>query len=301
MPFSEDLHHEFKGHVNICEEELPQQSSYGIYNNNNKSRSAASRTINAFLNSGWEGVVHLGVSDEGLAKGLNLSHCRKEHVKATVIDLMDRYNPPVEKHRYSINFVPLVREKWDEQTRMNVVSFDTGCNIPPELKSKPHMLRENSHKCWCHKEYQARSTNGKISTQYIVEIVIHAWNPTHPGNRYAKIGKIGALPIHATELGAVYIKLSASVHRCTSQDIWSMGERECLDFYMPKIKQLRKQLEEKKEELKKKPQTLKCNNFLYRFIHGVYILLTACISCTIMVLLWAYIAQRLAFVNRFVK
>jgi len=35
------------------------------------------------------------------------SRCQKEHVRASVVDLFERYRPPVKAHRYKVKFVPV--------------------------------------------------------------------------------------------------------------------------------------------------------------------------------------------------
>ncbi|WAR12933.1 hypothetical protein MAR_027113 [Mya arenaria] len=95
----EDFTHEFKGHKNICREDLPPWTQEKG-NTDKASRRAVSRNLNAFLNTGKGGTVYLGVIDSGHVKGLQLSQYQKEHIIGSVRDVMSRYNPPVKRHRY---------------------------------------------------------------------------------------------------------------------------------------------------------------------------------------------------------
>ena len=46
-----------------------------------------------------------------------------DHFHAQLEDLMSRYNPPVEDHRYEVKFVPVVNKNASEEDIDRAVSF----------------------------------------------------------------------------------------------------------------------------------------------------------------------------------
>lgn len=119
LPFEEDSTHEFKGHCNICVEDLPPWAF--IKGTMRRSRRAVSRTLNGFLNGSEGGTVYLGILDNGTIKGLQLTDHqvsllfirllfyfyffflqKKCHIRIALGDLMGRYQPKVPKMRYKV-------------------------------------------------------------------------------------------------------------------------------------------------------------------------------------------------------
>ena len=93
----ENAKNEFTGSELAVKELPPWCYFWGTYQ---RTRRAASRAINRFLNSNRGGIVHLGVSDESCIIGLRLSQYQKDHVMASMIDLMSRYKPSEDPRRY---------------------------------------------------------------------------------------------------------------------------------------------------------------------------------------------------------
>ena len=52
---------------------------------------------------------------------------QKDHVVSSLDDLMKRYRPPVEEHRYTVKFVPIVDEDCSEEDIARIVSYDSRC------------------------------------------------------------------------------------------------------------------------------------------------------------------------------
>ena len=49
-----------------------------------------------------------------------------DHLTSSINDLFSRYNPPVESHRYSVEFVPVVEANATEDEIIKTLTFDPG-------------------------------------------------------------------------------------------------------------------------------------------------------------------------------
>ncbi|ELT93749.1 hypothetical protein CAPTEDRAFT_227361 [Capitella teleta] len=242
-PFEEDVLHEFKAHTNLCEEELPSNS--WITGTAKRSRKAISRNINGFLNTGLGGTVHLGITDEGFVKGLRLTQYTRDHLVAALDDLMSRYSPPVEAHRYKINFVPVVESETTQEQRAAIVRYNSERDSDLERRQKEHLLRQ-PHYCWCHKDEVAQVNMGIIPAICVAEIIIKEWDPNDARNSYP-VGKLRMHPIHQSEKGETFFRRTAYVTPCNGEELKLMSRQLVRARFEERIKKLK----EKKAELLK--------------------------------------------------
>ena len=50
---------------------------------------------------------------------------QKDHLVAALDDLMSRYTPPVQQHRYKVRFVPVVEENTTPEQRAAILAYST--------------------------------------------------------------------------------------------------------------------------------------------------------------------------------
>jgi len=231
-PLEEETAIEFKAHLCLCEEEL----QLWLYQpgSDRRSRAPVSRTLNAFLNTGTGGTVYLGILDSGEVAGINMSQFKKDHVIVNLDDLMSRYDPPVEKHRYKIRYVPVVAPDSTAEEIQRTLAFDSRKGVDADERQRPHIVRSRQY-CWCDKDTIAKcSTTSSIPMSYVVEIVVKQWDPTDERNLHA-VGEMKTHPIHQDECGKVYFRRQASVVQCTKQEIIEMSKNTVAEFYQPKL------------------------------------------------------------------
>ncbi|XP_059145889.1 protein tofu-2-like [Physella acuta] len=245
MPFEEDATHEFKGHKNICKEELPK---WTLETSQKKgSRKPISRNLCGFLNTGVGGTIYCGVVDNGKIMGLKLSQYQKDHVVGSLHDLMTRYVPPVAPHRYKIKFVPVIAPKDKEEEMIELANFDSKEIVDQVERKQLHTFR-TPHYCWCDLDSKARCENGIIISDYIIEITIHPWDPDD--NRNQGLGKLINLhPIHADEEGRIYFRRQSSLIRYNATEIATLSHFEAKSRYDQKISELKKEISLAKKEI----------------------------------------------------
>ncbi|KAL4234668.1 hypothetical protein ACF0H5_006309 [Mactra antiquata] len=239
VPFEEDFTHEFKGHRNICVEDLPPWTQANHEKSDRASRRAVSRALNAFLNTGHGGKVYLGVVDSGEAKGLPLTRYQKDHLLLTLVDVMGRYNPPVKKHRYSVKFVPVCDSEEDAYIGKD---FREDMNIDPKLQLQQHNLR-NYEYCWCDKDAAMQFNAGIMAQDYIVEIKIKPWDPDNPFNKDDGCGSIVNIhPIHENEEGLCFFRRQASVIQYTMAELAQLTRQEVRESCHGMITKLKREI-----------------------------------------------------------
>ena len=52
---------------------------------------------------------------------------QKDHIISSLDDLFARYTPPVEPHRYSVEFIPVVDLTATEQEKLDILTYDPRC------------------------------------------------------------------------------------------------------------------------------------------------------------------------------
>lgn len=240
VPFEEDESHEFKGHRNLCVEELPHWTH--DTKTRKASRRAVSRSLNAFLNTGKGGTVYLGIIDNGCVRGLKLTVHQMQHITDNLSDLFTRYRPPVQSHRYKIKFVQVLEAGCSDE---DIVRQCQGTLPPSPLRepAREHFLRTSSF-CWCDKDAVAQYNCGVISPDYVIEITIKAWDSEDPRNRtISDKSNLNLHPVHEDEMGVVYFRRQASLVSYSMNEIAVMTRLEVQAAYTQKYDLLQKQLE----------------------------------------------------------
>eukprot|EP00118_Oscarella_pearsei_P013568 m.109639 g.109639 ORF g.109639 m.109639 type:complete len:172 (+) comp37360_c0_seq5:65-580(+) len=121
----EDVCHEFKGHRCISVENLGPWAFHDVQQKSRTKR-AASRALNSFLNSGKGGTVYLGITDDGVVRGHSMTVYQKDHTRAAVKDLLeDRYSPRVDPSQYKIEFVPVLQHAFWQNNPSNPEQIDS--------------------------------------------------------------------------------------------------------------------------------------------------------------------------------
>lgn len=237
---------EFKAHMCLQECEI----ALWMYEQDSerRSKSPISKTLNAFLNTGTGGTVFLGILDSGEAKGFPMTQFKKDHLMLNVDDLLSQYNPPVEKSRYKIRFVPVVAPNSTPEQIKRTVDYDTSKGVAPEERQRQHMLR-NRQFCWCDKDLQARvSSSEMVLPNFVVEIYIKPWNPKFQH----RLGEMKTHPIHEDEVGKVYFRRQASLVQYTKQEVIEMTKAELNEYYQPKIDDMTSEIHRLRKELLEK-------------------------------------------------
>ncbi|XP_053401077.1 uncharacterized protein LOC123549662 [Mercenaria mercenaria] len=238
VPFEEDFTHEFKGHRNICVEDLPPWTQESK-TESKPSRRAVSRVLSAFLNTGKGGTVYLGVIDSGEVKGLQLSADQKMHVIDSVNDVMSRYTPPVKKHRYSIKFVP-VCDTDDAGNTGATKSLDQ--DFDPVIAGRPHVLRQHNY-CWCDRDAVMKYNAGIMLQDYIIEIKVKPWDGNDSLNKDDGCGPmVNIHPIHDDEEGNCFFRRQASLVQYTMTELARLTRHEVDESCQQKIASLKREI-----------------------------------------------------------
>lgn len=238
LSIEEDMTHEFKGHRNLCAEELP------IWAQETKlekaSRKAISRNLNAFLNTGLGGTVYVGVVDNGKVHGLKFSKLQKEHFLASLDDLMGRYTPVVPPHRYKVLFVPVVETNSSKEDILQLCSFDSSSNRTDQKGSRKHVFRTATY-CWCDKEAVAQYNCGIVAPDYVIEVIVKPWQPHDPRNE-GEGTIINLHPLHTDEEGKIYFRRHASLVQYSLNSIVQMTRQEVKERCESEIARLREEI-----------------------------------------------------------
>ncbi|XP_052815539.1 uncharacterized protein LOC128242431 [Mya arenaria] len=234
----EDFTHEFKGHKNICREDLPPWTQEKG-NTDKASRRAVSRNLNAFLNTGKGGTVYLGVIDSGHVKGLQLSQYQKEHIIGSVRDVMSRYNPPVKRHRYKVRFTPVFNNQEEGKEIVNNMCKE---QMDPALLERPHEFRSSNY-CWCDNDNVMQYNAGILLQDYVIEISIRPWDPADPLNAEEGCGQLANIhPIHDDEEGNCYFRRQASIVKYTMTELAQLTRHEVQAECQNRINILKKEI-----------------------------------------------------------
>lgn len=239
VPFEEDMVHEFKGHRNLAVEELPPWTQES--KTEKASRKAASRTINAFLNTGKGGTVYLGIIDSGVIRGIQLTQYQKDHIVGSLDDLLSRYCPPVKSHRYKVKFVPVVDDEAQGEALLQQGNLDASSSSSYSERLRPHLFQSFNY-CWCDKEAVARYNAGILPTDYIIEIQLKKWNAKDPRNDDGCGTMINLHPIHEDEEGNCYFRRQASVVKYTMTEIAQLTKQEAKEECLREIESLKQEI-----------------------------------------------------------
>lgn len=183
----------------------------------------------------------MGILDDGTVNGFSLTQFQKDHVRVSLDDLMERYHPPVEEHRYTVKFVPIVDKDCSEEDIARIVSYNSSKTVSCERRQTPHTLREYK-KCWCDQDRIAQFQCGIMAARYVIEIIIKPWDRNDPRNKYA-VGKMKAIPIHEDETGCANFRKHATVvSHYNMQQLCDISKAVVRNHYEPKINRLRQEL-----------------------------------------------------------
>uniref|UniRef100_T1J2C2 Schlafen AlbA-2 domain-containing protein n=1 Tax=Strigamia maritima TaxID=126957 RepID=T1J2C2_STRMM len=256
VTFDEDYHHEFKGHRSISVEELPpschrpnpskQHFSSKVSFVSRQSRQCVSKALNAFLNTGDGGCVYLGITDDGIVRGIQLTDFQQHHIELNVVDLMTRYSPPVPSDRIKIRFVPVITKAitnvtaYLEKLKQN--------RIEHEFNMKPHIMRTYDM-CWCDYDADIRMSHNKILAPYVVEIQVLKFEVPPVtvetiGYDYLKY----FYPIYESEEDNCHFRREASVNNFSKQEIYAISMDETETFCSKIINKLLKEKKQLQEE-----------------------------------------------------
>jgi len=230
VSFEEDETHEFKGHRNISVEEIPPWCR--IAGSNRRSRKAVSRNINAFLNSARGGTVYLGIVDEGIVKGLQLTEHQKHHVIIAMTDLAARYKPPIQSDMYSIKFCPVLRRE-----QLTVQTFE---HVFDEAKQTPHVIRTSDY-CWCDREAEFRCRRNISIQEYVIEITVFPFRDELTRDKSGHY-KLKLHPIYEDELGRCYFRRTASIVRCSRNEIVEFTRQEVQSRFTSIVSALKEEI-----------------------------------------------------------
>ncbi|XP_064398245.1 schlafen-like protein 2 [Halichondria panicea] len=215
LPLEEDSLHEFKGHRNLAVEELPRWAF--IPGTNRRSRTPVSRALNGFLNTGGGGTVYLGVTDEGVVKGLYLNQDQIDHVRVSLADLMSRYCPRVSRSRYKVAFCPVEGTRY-ARSHLNDSGYSSDSveptSSPPSKQTKAHVLRTSTY-CWCDRAALALYNQGVQLPIYVIEIRILPFVP----NPSAHEDTLQLAPVYQNEEGTSFLRKTASNKSMKYQEI----------------------------------------------------------------------------------
>lgn len=238
MSCIEDMTHEFKGHLNLRHEEIQSICYEGT---SKPTRKRISMVLNAFLNTGLGGTVYLGVLDSGTIEGMYFTQYRKDHLQLALDDVMQNYVPPVEKHRYSLTFVPVIAPNVSEDTKERIINYDSATEVNADMRTKDHKLRSSTH-CWCHTDLIVGFNRGIIPANYIAEIFIKPWDALDERNVNGILPPHNIQPLHLDEQGEVYFRKAAGVKRYPRREIPNISKSIISSHFKKEIESLQKKL-----------------------------------------------------------
>ena len=193
LPRDEDQRTEFKGHRAFAQEEINPNNFIRRENNVQKTRQAISKYFCGMLNEGRGGKLFLGVLDSGRIEGFMMNEYQKDHVRLSVRDTLRRYRPPVPPHMYTLAFVPVIDdfEAVDQETVSKTLDNLARherlmARIKPETREIPHTIRTWRF-CWCDAEASGNFNMGLMNPFFVVEIIVHPWDPEDPRNAVFKM------------------------------------------------------------------------------------------------------------------
>jgi len=241
---NEDECHEFKSHRTLSADEMPAWTTTTNEGTGQviKSRQPVSKTIVAFLNTGRGGVCYLGVQNDGMVKGLKLTTYQKDHLIVSLYDILDRYNPKVERHQVQVNFIPVLSRE-NEDYPKEVSEYAKVDENDARRWKKPHSMRTPAY-CWCDKDVLTRYNMGLLPLSYVVEITVKPWD----GKAHQRMLNTPLPPIYQNERGLAYIRRLASNIQIGVQEVVVMTKNQIHNYYKGETEKLEKELEQLQQE-----------------------------------------------------
>lgn len=221
VPFEEDLLHELKGHRTINSDESNphhfQETKDG--KRLKRTRQQWSKYLCGMLNSGQGGTLYSGILDDGVVSGIMLTQYQKLHVELSLSDTLHRFNPPVPRNMWSLEFIPIM-EPDDTEYVPDPSRRD------PHLWNLDHGLRTFRY-CWCDCNALAEFGMGIIYPFYIIQVKIEPW--IHPANPTCVDEEIP--PLYLAEDGECYIRKHATTERYTPVEMRELNEDRIKEAY----------------------------------------------------------------------
>eukprot|EP00117_Sycon_ciliatum_P014824 scpid61177/ scgid14925/ len=271
MGIEEDHCHEFKGHRNVSVEELPPWSFIKGRSGDklHRSRRAVSRTLCGFLNSGEGGTVYMGVTDDGVARGMRIQLYQRDHMIVSLRDLMSRFSPPIHDSMIQVVFVPVLasgesQKKWLDKLHKSDATLGKAANT----RAKQHKLRSYEY-CWCDVETEAMIDCSDWLPTFVIELSVRKRKITPevivpaavnwPDMKPLKKAEI--LPVYEDEEGKCYCRGQGGLFQYPAQEVKSNTQVLMSSHYLPIIERLRSQLHQARFILKYTPEPMTDEEF----------------------------------------
>jgi len=209
-PREETTYEELKGHRSFSKEELPRLSQTGTIGYGNRpSRQFISKYACGMLNTGKGGLISMGILDTGRIEGFSLSRYQQDHVRLSIQDTFDRYDPPVPPHLYKVTFRPVLDCIDGQSPEDELEAMNKWLNIESEQDPTFQHLVRTLEPCWCDSGALAAFSCGVLNPFFVVELQLEAWNQNDPRN--AKLfPKDPSGPNFKAEDGVNYMRRFAS-------------------------------------------------------------------------------------------
>ena len=96
--------------------------------------------------------------------------------------LLERYTPPVLPHMYEVNFWPVI-DNIEDTPEAELEAIENFMKIENDQdRTAKHLLR-TSGGCWCDAGSLMMINNGLFNPFFVVELLLHPWNPEDHRNR----------------------------------------------------------------------------------------------------------------------
>ncbi|KAK3861124.1 hypothetical protein Pcinc_032875 [Petrolisthes cinctipes] len=240
----EDQTHEFKGHRNISIHDIHNiclggGGGGGGGGSGGRTRTSASNTLGAMLNSGQGGTIYLGVNDNGVVRGFPLTRYQQDHIEASVEWTLGRFSPPVPDSHYCVTFVPVLNSKSNTNPSFNT----TQQMVNIGRRGRPHHVAQPNY-CWCDHDADAQSSLGRMPAVYVVEIHIRPWDPHQQVFSNTKGPATPPLPpLHLTEANICYMRQTCRQPALCLDDVRRLLVHRVNEHYKLKLAALQCQAE----------------------------------------------------------
>jgi len=210
MARDEGPHSEFKGHRMFHVDEINPKCKL---DDGKVTRKSVSSSFCGMLNRGSGGTLYLGLLDDGKIEGFMMSADQMDHFRETVAVTLQSYTPPVPRHLFDVDFVPVI-ESFDQDVRVPTNGDDIDL---------PHRLLDRRF-CWCDLAAQAQFERGIVQPFYVIEIAVAPWDAADSRNASLLKAHCGRQPIFSSEDGRTYMRMTASTFVMKEDEIAELRE-----------------------------------------------------------------------------
>ena len=138
-----------------------------------------------------------------------MSRYQQDHVRLSIQDTFDRYDPPVPPHLYKVTFRPVLDCIDGQSQEEELEAVHKWLNIENEQDPTFQHLVRTLQPCWCDSGALAAFSCGVLNPFFVVELQLEAWNQNDPRN--AKLfPKDPSGPNFKAEDGVNYMRRFAS-------------------------------------------------------------------------------------------